>query len=78
MISGEAESFEISEGMRLGANAFLAKPFSLEKLLEIITKIDFDMLARQKSAWTRKEMSRSWITQTWLNKITDFVHARRA
>ena len=54
LISGEAMKTEIQEAMAGGANKFLAKPFQISKLLEIVGKIDFEKIRERKKEHTDK------------------------
>ena len=54
LISGEAMKTEIQEALDCGANKFLAKPFQISKLLDIVGKIDFEKIRVRKKEHTDK------------------------
>jgi len=74
MISGDAEPSAVREDMRLGANAFLAKPFTLENLQEHIAEIDFDMCEWRKKMSARIEARKNCADRPLPNRIADFIH----
>jgi CheY-like chemotaxis protein len=57
LISGESRKHEIDAGMKNGANLFLAKPFTSATILEMISKINFDRIRKQKRAHIEKGKS---------------------
>jgi DNA-binding NtrC family response regulator len=77
LISGEADSSEIEDAMRNGANKFLEKPFDFEALLQVIDKIDFKAIATKKK-W-HKELHRRRVLKkrTWVRKFTDPFRIKR-
>jgi DNA-binding NtrC family response regulator len=48
LISGEAMKTEIQEALAGGANKFLAKPFQISTLLDLVKKIDFEKIRERK------------------------------
>lgn len=58
LISGEAESDEINEALKNGADKFLPKPFTKNKLLNIIEKVNFEKIKKKKEDHVKKEERR--------------------
>jgi DNA-binding NtrC family response regulator len=54
LISGEAMKTEIQEALDCGANKFLAKPFQISKLLDMVGKIGFEKIRARKKEHTDK------------------------
>jgi putative two-component system response regulator len=54
LISGEAVKPEIQEALDCGANKFLAKPFQISKLIDLVNKIDFEKIKERKKMQSDK------------------------
>lgn len=54
LISGESMKPEIQEALDCGANKFLAKPFQISKLIDLVKKIDFDKIKERKKLQSDK------------------------
>jgi DNA-binding NtrC family response regulator len=55
LISGEAMETEIQEAHNGGINRFLAKPFQISKLIDLVKKIDFEKIRKQKKDFSDQD-----------------------
>lgn len=55
LISGEAESEEIQEALAGGADKFLGKPFTRDKMLNTVEKINFQKIRKKKEEQVQKQ-----------------------
>ena len=69
LISGEAESEEVKEALNLGADKFLPKPFSPEKLVKLIEGIDFKKIKRKKEEQIKNDEKQILRTYTWYQRL---------
>lgn len=69
LISGEAESDEIKEALKNGADKFLPKPFNRADLLGTIEKIDFSKIKEKKAKAIEKEDRRIQKCIPWNQRL---------
>lgn len=69
LISGEADKTEIEEAIKNGANNFLGKPFSPKELLNLVEKIDFSKIHKQKLGQTQEQRVNILKKHNWIQRI---------
>lgn len=76
VVSGEADSSEIADAMRSGANRFLPKPFDFNDLLGILEKVDFRRIASAKRSRSQTEIKKQLSSRPWHKKVSDYFKVR--
>ena len=69
LISGEAETEEIKEALNNGADKFLPKPFTGDKLLKVIDSVDFKKIKKKKEEQVKKEEKRILKSYTLYHRL---------
>lgn len=76
VVSGEADSSEIADAMRSGANRFLPKPFDFNDLLGILEKVDFRRITLSKRLRSQTEIKRQLKMRPWYKRMGDYLRVK--
>jgi DNA-binding NtrC family response regulator len=77
LMSGEANQSEIQTALQNGANRFLAKPFDLKELLEIVEKINFKKIGKEKRLQSDGEFKQQLSRRPVFRKLADYFSFRK-
>lgn len=77
VMSGEADSREVLEAIKEGANKFIAKPFQLNDFLSAIKAVDFNAISQKKKQQTGEMTARARRQVPFLGKLRFFLRVRK-